>query len=103
MVRRRGRNEGDPNPDQKCTADAENHQRHVPDLLGQPAQGQGEAGQHRTLFTKIYETIAHILHHSPQLEHPFFDQRTGLERERRVGCIVVSGDKGLAGATATTC
>lgn len=49
-------------------------------------------------FTKIYETIAHILHHSPQLEHPFFDQRTGLERERRVGCIVVSGDKGLAGA-----
>ena len=50
-------------------------------------------------FTKIFKTIAHILHHSPELEHDFFDQRPDVEPQaRRVGYIVVTGDKGLAGA-----
>lgn len=50
-------------------------------------------------FTKIYETIAHILHHSPELEHDFFDQRPDVPAKgRKVGYIVVTGDKGLAGA-----
>ena len=50
-------------------------------------------------FTKIFKTIAHILHHSPELEHDFFDQRPDVEPQaRKVGYIVVTGDKGLAGA-----
>ena len=50
-------------------------------------------------FKKIFETIAHILHHSPELEHSFFDQRPDVPQDRRkVGYIVVTGDKGLAGA-----
>ena len=50
-------------------------------------------------FTKIFQTIAHILHHSPELEHPFFDQRSDVPPQaRKVGYIVVTGDKGLAGA-----
>lgn len=50
-------------------------------------------------FTKIFKTIAHILHHSPELQHDFFDQRPDVARDaRKVGYIVVTGDKGLAGA-----
>ena len=50
-------------------------------------------------FTKIFETIAHILHHSPEMEHQFFDQRSDVAPQaRKVGYIVVTGDKGLAGA-----
>ena len=50
-------------------------------------------------FRKIFQTITHMLHHSPQLEHDFFDLRSYLPpQERKVGYIVVTGDKGLAGA-----
>ena len=50
-------------------------------------------------YTKIDETIADILHRSPQLTHRFLDGRPEIPPERRkVGYIVVSGDKGLAGA-----
>ena len=50
-------------------------------------------------YTKIDETIADILHRSPQLTHRFLDGRPEIPPERRkVGYIVVTGDKGLAGA-----
>ena len=50
-------------------------------------------------FTRIDETIADILCRSPQLSHPFLDQRkTITPAEREVGYVVVSGDTGLAGA-----
>lgn len=50
-------------------------------------------------FQKIEVTISDILHHSPQIDHRFFDKREGIPQEkRRVGYIVVTGDKGLAGA-----
>ena len=58
-------------------------------------EGQGAAGQGGPYFTKIDATIADILHRSPELEHKFFDPRTDVpEQERKVGYIVVSGDKG---------
>ncbi|HIY20374.1 MAG TPA: ATP synthase F1 subunit gamma [Candidatus Flavonifractor merdigallinarum] len=50
-------------------------------------------------FQKIESTISDILHHSPEINHRFFDKRPGIPPERRkVGYIVITGDKGLAGA-----
>ena len=50
-------------------------------------------------FQKIETTISDILHHSPQIRHVFFDKRPHIQpRDRKVGYIVVTGDKGLAGA-----
>ena len=50
-------------------------------------------------FRKISSTITDILDHSPEVEHIFFDQRPGIPPERRrAGYVVITGDKGLAGA-----
>ena len=50
-------------------------------------------------FKRIGTTISDILHHSPQIEHRFFDARPGIAPEqRKVGYIVITADKGLAGA-----
>lgn len=50
-------------------------------------------------FNKLFYTISDILHHSPKLMHPYFDQRPTIPHEdRKVGYIVVTGDKGLAGS-----
>ena len=46
---------------------------------------------------KISSTIADILHHSPEIEHIYFDKRPE-RKHRRAGYIVITGDKGLAGA-----
>ena len=62
-------------------------------------KAKGQLDRAAPYFTKIDATIADILHRSPELEHEFFDPRTDVpEQERKVGYIVVSGDKGLAGA-----
>ena len=50
-------------------------------------------------FNKISDTISDILHNSPEITHPFFDKRPEIApAQRKVGYIVVTGDKGLAGA-----
>lgn len=50
-------------------------------------------------FQKIEVTISDILHHSPEIHHSFFDKRSGIPPEKRkVGYIVVTADKGLAGS-----
>lgn len=48
-------------------------------------------------FNKIQETIADILYHSDEFSHPFMDTRPE-KKHRTVGYIVITGDKGLAGA-----
>ena len=48
-------------------------------------------------FLKISSTIADILHHSAEIEHIYFDKRPDVKR-RKAGYIVITGDKGLAGA-----
>ena len=48
-------------------------------------------------FAKINETISDILHHTTETQHRFFDKRKYLQ-ERKVGYVVITGDKGLAGA-----
>ena len=50
-------------------------------------------------FTKIYNTIADILLRSPELTHPYFDRRPHIPKgERKIGYLIITGDKGLAGA-----
>ncbi len=48
-------------------------------------------------FQKIQDTIADILYHSEEFHHPFMDTRPE-KKHRTVGYIVITGDKGLAGA-----
>lgn len=50
-------------------------------------------------FHKIYDTIADILYRSPELDHLYFDRRPKIPKnQRKIGYIVLTGDKGLAGA-----
>ena len=55
--------------------------------------------QVRPFFDKTVSTIADILRHSEKEEHRFFDHRDRIPpEERKVGYLVITGDKGLAGA-----
>ena len=51
----------------------------------------------RPFFQKVTETISDILHHSPTIDHIYFDKRPNVP-EHTVGYVVITGDKGLAGA-----
>ena len=50
-------------------------------------------------FYALQGEISRIPRHVPDLEHPFFDMREKIPaEERKIGTIVVTADKGLAGA-----
>lgn len=50
-------------------------------------------------FFAMREEIARILRHVPDMHSHFFDRREKkAPEERKVGCVVVTADKGLAGA-----
>ena len=50
-------------------------------------------------FYSIQSAITKILKHFPDIENPFFDERPEVKpKNRKVGYIVVTADKGLAGA-----
>lgn len=50
-------------------------------------------------FEKIQSTIHHILKHTDELEHKYFDKREEKsEDEKNYGYIIVTADKGLAGS-----
>ena len=50
-------------------------------------------------FYKLQAEIARILRHMPDVEHFYFNPRKEIKEEDRVkGLIVITGDKGLAGA-----
>lgn len=50
-------------------------------------------------FNKLQSTIHHILRHTPEMEHMYFDNREQKKgSDRMIGYIVVTADKGLAGA-----
>lgn len=50
-------------------------------------------------FYALQGEISRILRHIPELEHEYFDQRAKVpEEERKIGSIVITADKGLAGA-----
>lgn len=50
-------------------------------------------------FYTLQNTIQRILRHVPDVDNPYFDTRQHIDDEnRKVGYLVVTGDKGLAGA-----
>ena len=50
-------------------------------------------------FYGIQSAIGRVLRHMPEMEHKYFDERSDIPKEdRKTGYIVVSADKGLAGA-----
>lgn len=50
-------------------------------------------------FYNMQAAIARILRHIPDIQHPFFSVRHLVpQQERKTGIIVVTGDKGMAGA-----
>lgn len=50
-------------------------------------------------FYGLQGEISRILRHMPEMEHPYFDTRPKNEEgQRKIGSIVITADKGLAGA-----
>ncbi len=50
-------------------------------------------------FYTLQSMIKRVLRHVPEMEHRYFDQRQDVpEKDRVYGLIVITGDKGLAGA-----
>lgn len=50
-------------------------------------------------FYGMRSAIARVLRHMDDIDHDFFDLRPEIPKEeRKIGCIVVTADKGLAGA-----
>ena len=50
-------------------------------------------------FYALQGEISRILRHLPELEHNYFMQREEIpQEERKIGSIVITADKGLAGA-----
>ncbi len=50
-------------------------------------------------FYTLQDTIAHILRHTPHTSNPFFHRRDEIPPEKRKkGYIIITGDKGMAGA-----
>lgn len=50
-------------------------------------------------FYGLQGEISRILRHVPEIDHPYFDKREKISgEERKIGSIVVTADKGLAGA-----
>ena len=50
-------------------------------------------------FFEMQSAIRRILRHVPDIEHAFFDARPEIpKKDRKIGHIIVTADKGLAGA-----
>lgn len=50
-------------------------------------------------FEQLQSTIHHILRHTPEIEHIYFDNHPNKKlKQRTIGYLVVTGDKGLCGA-----
>ena len=56
-------------------------------------------GNAEPYFYGIQSAIARVLRHVPDMTHEFFNKRADKQgEERRIGLVVVTADKGLAGA-----
>lgn len=50
-------------------------------------------------YYNMQGAIARLLRHIPDIQHPFFSERHLVPKEqRKIGTIVITGDKGMAGA-----
>lgn len=49
-------------------------------------------------FDRLAKTILDIFRHSPQMQHRYIEGHHKPKEERKTGFVVITGDKGLAGA-----
>lgn len=50
-------------------------------------------------YYNMQGAIARLLRHIPDIQHPFFSERHLVpKKQRKIGTIVITGDKGMAGA-----
>ena len=50
-------------------------------------------------FYSLQQAISRVLRHIPNVKHPFFNGREEIPKdERKIGYLVITADKGLAGA-----
>ena len=50
-------------------------------------------------FDNMQATVCHILEHTEQFSHPFFDNgKNKPDDQKKVGFVVISGDKGMCGS-----
>ena len=49
-------------------------------------------------FYTMQATISRILRHMPDMKHRYLEEADAARKEKRRGYIVITGDKGLAGA-----
>ncbi len=49
-------------------------------------------------FDRLARTILDIFRHSPELQHRFIEGHHKSREDRKTGFVVITGDKGLAGA-----
>lgn len=62
-------------------------------------QARKKLAETEPFFYAMQGEIARILRHVPDMHSHFFDRREKIpEEERTIGCIVITADKGLAGA-----
>ena len=62
-------------------------------------QARKKLAETEPLFFAMQAEIARILRHVPDMHSHFFDGREKIPaQDRKVGCIVITADKGLAGA-----
>ena len=63
------------------------------------AQAKKKLSDTEPYFYALQGEISRILRHLPELEHRYFDARKDIPaEERKIGSIVITADKGLAGA-----
>ena len=88
------------NTNEKYPGYHENHKCYVYDLFRETSQRKAEVRADRTVFLyTLQSAIARFLRHMPDTTNRYFDQREQIpDNEKKRGYIVITADKGLAGA-----
>ena len=77
----------------------EDHKCDVYDFLFKNDAGQKKLADTEPYFYGLQGEISRILRHVPEIRHSYFDARQDIPAEqKRIGSIVITADKGLAGA-----
>lgn len=94
-----GKYERNPGQDPKRSGYDEDYQRDVYDFFFQTEKGKKALEDTEPYFYALQGAISRTLRHVPDLEHRYFDERGTVQgKDRKVGYVVITGDKGMAGA-----
>lgn len=91
-----GRTQRDPEPDPEYSGYAQDHERDVPDIFDEIKESQKRTGRDGAVFLCIAK--CHPAYPEASAEHgkSYFEKEG--HQSKKTGLLVISGDKGLAGA-----